>query len=403
MSMLELERDLTAFLIRCGLEAGDEALMLDGFCARLVEAGMPLWRVAIGAKLLHPLLDARGCRWRRGEGCVKEDYAREEVSDVNDEWLSSPFYHLLHRLNADHLRRRLDAGYRRSEFPLLDRFMDEGSTDYLAVAVDRGPRRQTSHVGGMLCSFQVDRPGGFADDEIELLRRLALPLALARQATTADETAVTLVTTYLGADAGSRVLDGAIARGTAESVRAVLWYSDLEGFTRIADTAPADEMMALLNDYAETVVGSIHAHGGQVLKFIGDGVLAMFPLVDGSAPCTRALNAAVEAADATLRLNERRAAAGQLTSGIHVALHVGDVLYGNIGSPDRLDFTVIGPAVNEVARIEALCRTLDQQMIVSSSFAQDAGPARLRLVSLGRYALKGVRRPEELFTLDAEA
>ncbi|MFZ1431000.1 MAG: adenylate/guanylate cyclase domain-containing protein [Geminicoccaceae bacterium] len=402
MSMVELEHALTAWLIRCGLEACDEAEMLGVFCDRLVDAGIPLWRVAIGAKLLHPLLDARGCRWRRGEGCVKEDYAREEVSDVNEEWLSSPFYHLLHRLNADHLRRRLDADYRRGEFPLLDRFMDEGSTDYLALAVDLGPRPRKG-TGGMLCSFQVDRPSGFTDDEIDLLRRLALPLALARQATTAAETAVTLVTTYLGADAGRRVLDGAIARGTAESVRAVLWYSDLEGFTRIADTAPADELMALLNDHAETVVGSVHAHGGQVLKFIGDGVLAMFPLADGSAPCTRALNAAVEAAAATERLNERRLAAGQLTSDIHVALHVGDVLYGNIGSPDRLDFTVVGPAVNEVARIEALCRTLDQQVIVSSAFANDAGPARLRLVSLGRYALKGVRRPEELFTLDAEA
>ncbi len=401
MSMVELERELTAWLIRCGLEACEEAEMLGGFCHRLVEAGIPLWRVAIGAKLLHPLLDARGCRWRRGEGCIREDYAREEVSDVNEAWLSSPFYHLLHRLNADHLRRRLDADYRRGEFPLLDRFMDEGSTDYLALAVDLGPRPRKG-TGGMLCSFQVDRPGGFADDEIDLLRRLALPLALARQATTAAETAVTLVTTYLGADAGRRVLDGAIARGTAESVRAVLWYSDLEGFTRIADTAPADELMALLNDHAETVVGSVHAHGGQVLKFIGDGVLAMFPLAQGGAPCARALDAAVAAAAATVRLNERRLAAGLLTSDIHIALHLGDVLYGNIGSPDRLDFTVIGPAVNEVARIEALGRTLDQQVIVSSAFARDAGAARQRLVSLGRYALKGVRRPEELFTLDPE-
>lgn len=166
MSMVELERELTAWLIRCGLEAGEEAEMLGGFCHRLVEAGIPLWRVAIGAKLLHPLLDAQGCRWRRGEGCVKEDYAREEVSDVNEDWLSSPFHHLLHRLNADHLRRRLDADHRRGEFPLLDRFMDEGSTDYLALAVDLGPRPRKG-TGGMLCSFQVDRPGGFVGGEID--------------------------------------------------------------------------------------------------------------------------------------------------------------------------------------------------------------------------------------------
>jgi len=403
MSLAALERELTRWLIRCGLEACDEAVMLEGFCDRLVSGGVPLWRVATGGKLLHPLLDARGCRWLRGQGCVKEDYAREEVADDNEDWVRSPFYHLLHRLNAAELHRPLDGSHRRDEFPLLDRFQDEGSTDYLALTIDYGRDARQTQVRGMLCSFQTDRAGGFSDPELELLRQLSQPLAMAYQAVDAVETAMTLVTTYLGADAGRRVLDGAIARGTAESVRAVLWYSDLEGFTRIADTAPADELLALLNDYAEAVVASVHAHGGQVMKFIGDGILAMFPLADGRTPCRRALDAAVEAAAAADRLSRHRAEAGQLVSGIHVALHVGDMLYGNIGSPDRLDFTVVGPAVNEVARIEALCRSLEQQVIVSAAFARDAGPARTRLVSLGRFALKGVHRPEELFTLDSEA
>jgi adenylate cyclase len=286
---------------------------------------------------------------------------------------------------------------------LLDRFQDEGSTDYAAFAVRYGGGSHFGEVRGVLCSFQTDRPGGFEETEVALLRRLAPALGLAFKSITAVETASTLVATYLGADAGRRVLDGAIARGVTESVRAVLWYSDLEGFTRIADTAPAAELIALLNDYAETVVGSVHAHGGQVLKFVGDGVLAMFPLAEDRAPCARALDAAAFTLEAVDELGRRRAAAGKLATGIHVALHVGDVLYGNIGSRDRLDFTVVGPAVNEVARIEALCRSLEQQVIISSAFAQDAGAARARLVSLGRYALKSVRRPEELFTLDPEA
>ena len=387
--------------MRVGLEAADEAEVLDGLCARLVAGGVPLWRAATGAELLHPLLDARGCRWLRGEGILKEDYSRDGKDFREDEeWLRSPFYVLAHAPGDGELRRRLDGSYQRGEFPLLDRFQAEGCTDYLALAVSYIGRLQFGELQGLLCSFQTDRPGGFDDVELELLRRLGTVLALAIKSIVAVETAGTLMATYLGEDAGRRVMAGAINRGVAETVRAVLWYSDLEGFTRIADHEPAPELIGLLNDYAEAVVGSIHAHGGQVLKFVGDGILAMFPLAEGVMPCGRALDAAAGAIAAAQRLSAERLAAGRTATGMHVALHVGDVLYGNIGSRDRLDFTVVGPAVNEVARIETLCRSLEQQVIVSSAFAQDAGPASDRLVSLGRYALKGVRRPEELFTLD---
>jgi adenylate cyclase len=399
---LELELDLTRWLVRAGLEAGDEAGVLDGLCARLTAAGVPLWRVAAGTALLHPLRDARGCRWLRGAGVVKEDYARGTGGADEAEWTTSPFHWLAYGTEPE-LRRRLDAGYRRGEFPLLDRLQGEGSTDYVAFAARYGGAPHFGDASGVLCSFQTDRPGGFDEAEIALLWPLGLALGLVFKSITAVETAGTLVATYLGADAGRRVLEGAIGRGVTESVRAVLWYSDLEGFTRIADTAPPDELIALLNDYAETVVGTVHAHGGQVLKFIGDGVLAMFPLAEDQEPCARALDAAASTLAGVDGLGRRRAAAGKVVTGIHVALHVGDVLYGNIGSRDRLDFTVVGPAVNEVARIEALCRSLEQQVIISSAFAEDAGAARARLVSLGRYALKGVRRPEELFTLDPGA
>ena len=210
----------------------------------------------------------------------------------------------------------------------------------------------------------------------------------------------TLMRTYLGEDAGRRVLSGKIERGTAEAIEAVLWYSDLRGFTRIADIAPSETLLSLLNDYAACVVETLHAHDGQVLKFVGDGILAIFKLEDSCA----AGEAALDAAEALLaridELNAKREAAGLPTSDIYLALHLGEVLYGNIGSPVRLDFTVVGPAVNEVSRIEGLCRNLDQRVLVSSDFAAGAPAARPRLVSLGRYALRGVSEPQELFTLE---
>jgi adenylate cyclase len=191
-------------------------------------------------------------------------------------------------------------------------------------------------------------------------------------------------------------------RGEAETIRAVVWYSDLVGYTRISDTMSADVVLALLNDYAEAQVDAIEAHGGHVLKFIGDGILAIFPGDDAMSACTLALDAAADQQRRIAALNERRTAAGLPVTTTHLALHVGELLYGNVGSPRRLDFTVLGPAVNEAARIDALCNSLEQSVIVSTAFADASGAARTRLVSLGRYAMKGVARPQELFTLDRE-
>jgi adenylate cyclase len=212
-----------------------------------------------------------------------------------------------------------------------------------------------------------------------------------------------MITTYLGHDAALRVLRGNIIRGRADPIRAVIWFSDLVSFTSISERVGAEGMLALLNDYAEAQVEAIEANGGHVLKFIGDGLLAIFPDAQGKPACTLALDAAVEQRRRIAALNERRTASELPVTDAHIALHVGELLYGNVGSPRRLDFTVLGPAVNETARIEALCRSLEQPVIVSSAFADAAGDARARLVSLGRYAMKGVARPQELFTLDPEA
>lgn len=398
------ELAITRWLNAFALQASDEAALLGGFCERLCAAGMPLLRVATGYAVFHPVLEGRGIAWRCGPPAQVEQTSRiaGDMSALD----GSPFQQLMDSPGGM-LRRTVGRDYRPGEFPLLDRYVQAGCADYLGLAVGFAPGTTIGSLRGIMLSFQTARPGGFTAEETELLRRLAVPLAHALKTAMSVEAGRVLVTTYLGADPGRRVLDGTIRRGGTETVEAVLWSSDLVGFTRIADTLPRAEVLDLLNDYADCIVGIITAHGGDVLKFIGDGIIAMFP-VDRSTgalpPCGRALDAAEAALDAVEALGERRAGAGLARTGIHLALHVGEVLYGNIGSRERLDFTVVGPAVNELARIEAMSRTLDQPMVASSAFATAATPAaRARLVSLGRYALRGVRRPEELFTLDLEA
>ena len=208
----------------------------------------------------------------------------------------------------------------------------------------------------------------------------------------------TLMRTYLGRDAGQRVLSGRIVRGVADRIDAVNLFSDLRGSTRITDTAPG-QVIPLLNDYADVIVSAIHVHGGDVLKLIGDGALAIFAADDRVRACTAALSAATAAHRGIAELNRRRTASGLPVTDMYLGLHVGAVFYGNIGSRERLDFTVVGPAVNEASRIAAMCRSVDQPILVSPAFAADI---RLRLISVGRYALRGVSTPQELFTLNPE-
>jgi adenylate cyclase len=277
-------------------------------------------------------------------------------------------------------------------------------TEYLAL-INRFAGEAV--IGEMDCVYSywvTDRRGGFADEDAGRLATLMPALALAIKCASMARIAGTLVETYLGRDPGRRVLAGAIGRGAAERIHAVLWYSDLRNFTRITDNAPPAQTIALLNDYADAVISSIHEHGGDVLKLIGDGVLAIFSYGEtAEAACAGAIEA-----EATLRrrleeLNRRRAKAGSPITEVYLGLHIGEVFYGNIGSHLRLDFTVIGPAVNEVARIAAMCRSAERDVLLSAEFAAAiiAGGVGSP-VSVGRYALRGVARPQELFTLDRQ-
>ena len=393
--------ETSEWIVDRALAGASEIDILAGVCERLDAAGFGLMRASVANDLLDPTYDARGVRWNRGTGGLEEKFPRTEGAPVNESWTRSPFFALAES-GQPRLRRRLNGSYRRGEFPLLDGFAEKGATDYVAFATPVGERVRIGEGQGIVSSWLTDAPGGFSDAQVEAIAYLLPTLALAFMLHTTHRSVRTAVTTYLGHDAALRVLGGNIVRGRATPITAVVWFSDLVGFTRIADTVDAEVLLAMLNEYAEAQVEAIETRGGHVLKFIGDAILAIFPDDDTTRACELALDAAADQMHRMALVNERRSAASLPVTGTHLALHVGELLYGNVGSPRRLDFTVLGPAVNEAARIEALCASLEQPVIVSSAFADAAGAARERLVSLGRYAMKGVARPQELFTLDPE-
>ncbi len=397
-----------------GLAGAPRHQLLGDLGAGMVNAGVPLQRAYVVQPTLHPVIGAHGYEWlRREEKATQQDFARR--GDVpSDMWLRSPFHHML-STDTRTLRLRLDDSNQPSDFPMLDELREQGATDYFAVATSFGDAGKIGPISGadlrdgafsgsprgILSSWTSDRPGGFGDDDIDAIELLLPVLALAIKAATAATIATNVAETYLGRDAGQRVLSGEIQRGSVETIRAVLWYCDLQGFTKIADTSPRDQLIPLLNDYFEVMVKALEGQGGQVLKFMGDGLMAIFRLDEGNDEqiCNAALDAAEQALAGVAELSAARAGAGLPTTGFSLALHLGDVMYGNVGSHDRLDFTVVGPAVNEVSRIEAMCGSLDQALIISAAFAAAAGRYTDRLASLGRYALRGVRRPQELYTL----
>jgi adenylate cyclase len=261
-------------------------------------------------------------------------------------------------------------------------------------------------IGEMDCfmsRWTTMREGGFSDDEVAALRRLVPTLGLAIKSVSLARVAQSLVEAYLGRDAGRRVLKGLVARGAVERLNAVVWFSDMQGYTRLSERIESDELIPLLNDYAEIVITSVHAAGGDVLKLMADGVLAIFTADDPAEACAAALSAEAVMRRQLAQLNERRSAAGQPVSSIYLGLHIGDVFYGNIGSKERLDFTVVGQAVNEASRVATMCRSVDRDVLFSSEFRASLPEAEQhKLVSVGRYALRGVSRAQELFTLDPE-
>lgn len=389
--------ELSAWITEAGLAGHSESAILAGFCEREVARGLPLARALVLIDTLHPIYEGRAFRWTRAQKeTTLTEYGRSD--DDLSRWQRSPFYRL--EESGEPLLRRHLTAETEPEFSIFADLRADGMTDYVAIA-----NRFTGDeiIGRMDCvysSWATDASQGFDDDDVADLCRLTPFLALAVKSASLARIAGTLVETYLGRDPGRRVLQGRIARGVAERIEAVLWFSDLRGYTRISDTASPGDIIPLLNHYADAIISAIHEQGGDVLKLMGDGLLAIFTAEERGRACDAALTAALAARRSVTLANQRRADKGLPITDMYLGLHIGEVFYGNIGSKDRLDFTVVGPAVNEVSRIAALCRSVEQPLLVSSTFASALGEARSRLVSVGRYALRGVGRAQDLFTLE---
>jgi adenylate cyclase len=393
--------------VREGLRGAGAYELFDGYCQRLVIDGVELWRAHLAMETLHPQWSGYGYTWRRDLNAIEpEQYVHGSTEDAD--FLGSPFNELIVRAQAGEenpsMRRRVEQDDQR-DFQVLVEFFAAGATDYLAYLFAFGKGGDRSQGTGIVYSFVTDRRGGFSGDDTTLLQATLPGLSLAMKAHAGYVIASGLLGTYLGEDAGRRVHAGSIMRGSVDALRAVIWYADIRGFTTVSDSAPGPVVVELLNEVFEILTASLRVHGGQVLKFIGDGMLAIFAFEerDRAETCRHALDAAIEAMRNIDEMNKARAAAGDPVASVDLALHLGEVLYGNVGATDRLDFTVIGPAVNEVARIEALCEPLGQSVLVSAEFAAGITLDETRLESLGRHALRGVREPKEIFALDLSA
>jgi len=375
-----------AWLLHEGWRQANRRLLFEQIGHRLNQAGVPVWRMAAFIPTLHPELYADSFFWNRESGKARYQQSGHEVRQ-EAEYQNSPLLEV--GRSGKPLRRRLTGPDALLDFPILRQMAEQGATDYIVLPV-RFTRPQPVYL-----TFATDRPQGFGDKDIAVLSDLAEVFAPIIEAMATQMVAVRLLDTYVGRNAGQRVLAGQIGRGSGETIDAAIWYCDLRGFTLLSDRLPRDRLIATLNQYFDRMGGAIECHKGEVLKFIGDAMLAIFPVVDGkAAACLAAFEAALESIAAMDALNSERRAAGDSELEFGIALHVGDVMYGNIGTSHRLDFTVIGPAVNYASRLERLCRELRQKLVVSADVAQHLdGHVR----SAGRHSLRSIAEPQEIF------
>ncbi len=381
------------WLIDGARSAQTSEAVLGELCERLVAAGIPLWRVGVFVSTLHPDLFGRSFIWRRGSG-VAVGEADFTLPDTK-EFQTSPV-HMVVRTGKP-VRHRL------SETPIgfsmmLDDIRAQGATDYVAYPLI------STDGSADTASWSTTEPNGFSGADIRNIEKIIPALARVAEVRALKRTATTLLNTYVGARTGERILAGQIRRGHTDLLHAAIWLSDLRGFTAISDRAPPIIVVDLLNRYFDCQVPAINAHGGEVLKFMGDGLLAIFPVADGggdeAAVCRNALAAAREARNAVRELRYSLLGGPAEAVNFGLALHLGNVLYGNIGGSNRLDFTCIGPAVNLAARMEKLTAPLKRTIVASANFAQYAPDD---WEDIGEFAVAGFARAQRVFGLRDEA
>jgi adenylate cyclase len=380
------------WLIAGAHSAATPDAVLEQMCKRVVACGIPIWRAAAFIRTLHPQIMGRRIEWREGAGIStgEASYALFDTASFR----GSPVARVYREGQV--LRLRLD-NPATGEYPQLDELRAEGATDYLAVPF-------VFSNGDIHAGVWVTRaPCGFTEAQLAALHRLTAPLTRVAEIRSLRRMATNLLDTYVGREAGARILAGQIRPGFTETIRAVIWLSDMRGFTALADRIEPTALIALLNRYFDCQVSAILGHGGEVLKFMGDGLLAIFPLGDGAEPtaiCRAALGAAAEMRDAVAALDDWPRHSPAAKSRFGLGLHIGELLYGNIGAANRLDFTCIGPAVNLAARLEGLASRLGRTTVLSADFAHGCGAGT---TPLGEFPLAGFRAKVPVFGLADEA
>jgi len=365
----------------------EPAALYGELCQRLRGIGIPILRAQVGFRVLHPLYDASTLNWNAERGVVAEYFRPDQSGD--ERFLRSPMgYILSHRLPV--LRRRLTGETALLDFEVFDEFRASGGTDYILFSISFGRTGQN----GILCSWLGDRAAGFTDGEIAQLQHITRELGIALKAKLEHSVAQNVAHAYLGKRAGEAVLNGSIRRGDGEKITAALWYSDLRRSTELADRLSAEDFLHLLGRYFEMTAAAVLDHGGEVVSLIGDAVLSLFRVeATPQEACGRALAAAHEA-------RRRLGASPQTTNGraidFGIALHLGEVIYGNVGVPERLQFTLVGPAVNVVVRVQDLTKQLGSPLLATAPFAAAvSGPWR----PLGEHLLRGFETPMPILTV----
>jgi adenylate cyclase len=383
MTMSAPDSAIIHWLLRDGPHITDSTAFLDAFSEQLLANGIEIARVGTGVPILHPQVFSFTGLWEAGKGASE----RRNLADANTlaRLEHSPVKTVYE--GGGPIRCDLTAPAAKDEYEIYADLRKQGFTDYLVIGVP------FSDGSNKVLTLATKRRDGFTADEIDTFTRLIPALAMNLEIQALRRTAQTLLEVYVGRHAGKRVLDGAIKRGMGETIRAVVWVCDLRGFTRLSEELPRDKLIDLLNAYFGVMCRVVEQHAGEVLKFVGDALLAIFPIngEDPALACHQALSAARAAVTSIDELNVERVGRSEPEIVYGIALHVGDVIYGNIGGENRLDFTVIGPAVNLATRIEGLCRQLGRSILLSEAFVS---AARLAVEPVGRFALKGVAEQE---------
>jgi adenylate cyclase len=369
---------------RSGLNSED---VLAELCQRMIECGLPLWRVGVFVTTLHPDVFGRSFMWQAESGVTVSNALYDLLE--KDIFRTSPVLAVYE--GGQTIRRRLADSDCPDDFPILSDLRDQGATDYAAFPLFFADG--TIHVA----TWATRQPGGFTAKQFSDLEAVMAPLARVAEIRALRRTAGNLLDTYVGNQTGERILAGKIRRGFVDAIRAAIWLSDMRGFTTLSERLPPQALIDLLNRYFDCQVPAIIKHNGEVLKFMGDGLLAIFPIAgksDANEVCSRALSCALEVRTLVAELPPDSESGDATRFGL--ALHVGDVMYGNIGGGNRLDFTCIGPAVNLAARLEKVASKVGETIVVSADFADHLPD---RFTRLGEFPVAGFAAPQIVFSL----